>query len=169
MKFNREQYRTSSSAAPIYKSISRDCKLSPVKLINRPVIVKKVDRNHPAFGPQGYGLFAATKIYPKEFIIDYIGYIHTESESDHTSDYDIHFIDNLSIDAKTIGNQGRFINDYRGISVRPNCIFKEYFDGKHLRLGVFAANVTISKGQELMVTYGKGFWQHRNAVISDTI
>lgn len=80
-------------------------------------IQKLLNPNHPACGQ--FGLFTTRSIPPYTHILNYVGYVHTESESDITSDYDIKFIslahDSLSIDALKMGNEARFINDYRGI------------------------------------------------------
>ncbi|KAG1667235.1 hypothetical protein FOA52_009800 [Chlamydomonas sp. UWO 241] len=50
---------------------------------------------HPAFGQ--YGLFAAAKITGGELILNYCGRVHTEAESDPTSDYDIRFLEVVTI------------------------------------------------------------------------
>lgn len=140
----------------------------------QPVVVKQIiDNAHPAFGQRG--LFAAKTISPEEFIINYTGLVHVEDESDPNSDYDIRFItlgknhEHLSIDASKQGSKARFINDFRGVGERPNVEFREYFDGYNFHLGVFAmkGKKPVVKGAELLVTYGKGFWDARRRTNSD--
>ena len=128
---------------------------------NKMVRIKKItDKSHPAFGQ--HGLFANKKIAPNTHIIDYIGYVEIDKFESKTSDYIIHFFDNLSCDAENIGNEARFINDYRNINDGPNVKFLNYQNKQNcLRLGVFSANKSIKKGQELLVSYGKGFWKAR--------
>ena len=63
-----------------------------------------------------------------------------------------------------MGNEARFINDYRGIRIRPNAIFKERrtIHGE-LRIGIWSADgETINKGDEILVSYGKSWWNARN-------
>ncbi|CAG8778257.1 16739_t:CDS:2, partial [Acaulospora colombiana] len=85
---------------------------------------------HPANG-QG-GLFASRKIPPNTFMLFYIGEVHAETRE--TSDYDLSLLKtttddgsivHVGIDAQSMGNEARFINDYRGIKERPNAVFKE--------------------------------------------
>ena len=57
-----------------------------------------------------------------------------------------------------MGNEGRFLNDFRGIRNRPNVEFRERWQ---YHMGVFTLSESVDKGDELVVTYGKGFWDHR--------
>lgn len=73
---------------------------------------------------------------------------------------------NVGIDAQFAGNEARFINDYRGTGVsRPNAVFKDSRgdpDGKgELTIGVWTAKDGIDKGDEILVSYGRGWWQAR--------
>ncbi|KAJ3090933.1 hypothetical protein HK102_002184 [Quaeritorhiza haematococci] len=129
------------------------------------------DPSHPAFGQSG--LFAAKRLPPRTHVIDYIGYVHTQAESDPTSDYDISLdaADGIAVDAARCGNEARFINDYRGVKVpggsalvtRPNVEFGNRMDEKtgETRIAVYVGKWEIPKGQELLVSYGKGFWKAR--------
>ena len=126
-------------------------KLIRIKIIN--------DIKHPAYKQRG--LFALKKIKNKTYICDYIGYIETTEYESLTSDYIMFFYKNLSCDACKMGNESRFMNDYRNISDKPNCEWKNYRDiHGRLRIGVFASK-DIKKGDELLVTYGKAFWKSR--------
>ena len=133
---------------------------------NKMVSIRKIiDSSHPACGQ--HGLFANRKIAANTHIIDYVGFVEIEANESKTSDYIIHFVDALSCDAEHIGNEARFINDYRNINDQgPNVKFLNYKSdkGRHatLRLGVFSCSKPIKKGQELLVSYGKGFWKARS-------
>jgi SET domain-containing protein len=106
-------------------------------------------------------------------VLDYLGFYHTAEESDPKSDYDISLDreSGVSIDAQSMGNEGRFVNDYRGVpgKERPNVEFetrrvggKGDADGQ-LRMGIWVLSKEIKKGEELLVSYGKGFWEGRKA------
>lgn len=137
---------------------------------------------HPANGQ--YGLFAVRDIAPSTFVILYNGKIHSNDKEDTNPDssYDLS-IDRelgLSIDANEMGNEARFINDYRGIGDAPNVEFADCwvqmpeddrrgFAWEH-RMGVFVLNAgkakKRSKGirarEEIVVNYGRAFWKARN-------
>jgi SET domain-containing protein len=126
--------------------------------------VKRImDPSHPAF--KQYGLFAKKKIPKSAWIIDYFGYVTLEYSK--TSDYVLKYIDDLSIDAEKMGNEARMVNDFRGIRERPNCQFLLYKDlqTNSFKMGVFALNNEIKKGEELCVTYGKSFWKARSGIV----
>lgn len=100
------------------------------------------------------------------------------------SDYDLSLDRDLglAIDADKMGNEARFINDYRGVKDRPNAEFRDVFvkrNGvKERGVGVFVKLVKegkgkkgkgggkakhgevggIGKGEEVLVSYGRGFW-----------
>eukprot|EP00466_Bigelowiella_natans_P019624 jgi/Bigna1/144574/aug1.89_g19282 len=117
------------------------------------------DENHPAYRQRG--LFAAGTIKPRTHIIDYVGKILPESKESQTSDYIIAFTENLSIDAEKHGNESRFINDFRGTGGKQNVKFDTYESQEGTRLGVFSMKEPVRKGEELLVTYGRGFWKAR--------
>lgn len=92
------------------------------------------------------------------------------------SDYDL-WIDkeaDVAVDAAGEGNEGRFVNDYRGVRERSNAVFGM---GWCERWGEVCVGVWVSgkegrmkngkkdgirKGEEILVSYGKGFWEERN-------
>ncbi|CAK7211199.1 hypothetical protein SCUCBS95973_001052 [Sporothrix curviconia] len=109
--------------------------------------------------------------------------LHNKKESD----YDL-WLDrdaDVAVDADRCGNEARFINDYRGTGKpRANAEFREVWDprrgergmavyvlpvGKRLLQRAAAgapsssgSNVGgIAKGEEILVSYGKGFWEMR--------
>ena len=129
------------------------------------VIRPITDRSHPAYGQ--HGLFAARKIYPRTLIVDYIGEVHSDERP--TSDYDVslyRFAGNgvsIGVDASSMGNEARFVNDYRGIRSKPNAEFAEQrTTGGDLRIGIWSLTEGIRKGDEIVVSYGKGWWTARS-------
>lgn len=119
--------------------------------------------SHPACGQ--YGLFASKKIPPRTLILDYIGEVHCDERP--ASDYDLSLYrtpDHVSvgIDAHYVGNEARFINDYRGVKGKPNAVFHERrADNGELRMSVWSGPEAIKKGDELLVSYGKSWWRER--------
>lgn len=112
-------------------------------------------------------------------MLPYYGVVHSSvpphSAAHEKSDYDL-WLDRdgaLAVDAERAGNEARFVNDFRGVAARPNCEFRECWD---LRRGekcmaVFVlpagknagkkAAAGVAKGEEILVSYGKGFWSKR--------
>ncbi|THW82734.1 hypothetical protein D6D17_09393 [Aureobasidium pullulans] len=139
-------------------------------------IVPLNDPEHPANGQ--YGLAANKHFFPGNFILPYIGCLHTNDpkDTDPESTYDIS-VDRelgLSQDAAKSGNEARFINDYRGIDERPNAEFRDIWvqtaEKKWERwIGIFVKTPGknamrksgIRPGEEILVSYGKGFWKDR--------
>lgn len=150
----------------------------------RSVKIKKITApDHPAFGQ--CGLFANQTLQSGQWVLDYLGYVHPASEADQDSDYDLSFDRELQggvgIDARRMGNEARFVNDYRGVPERvkcapsvksgkqktanagPNVVFSERTvqgTGER-RLCIVVGKEKIKKGEELCVSYGKGFWRER--------
>jgi hypothetical protein len=111
-------------------------------------------------------------------ILDYLGEVHTDDRPE--SDYDLSLLRYtkeilvaegseiqqdtvcIGVDAQRVGNEGRFINDYRGTGVpKPNAEFRERtFEGE-LRMSVWSASRGINKGDEILVSYGKSWWNAR--------
>lgn len=133
------------------------------------------DRSHPAHGQ--YGLFASQRLPPDSFILPYLGHIHGQTNTDPNSDYDLSLDRDLGlgVDASKMGNEARFINDFRGIAASANAEFRDvwvdigkgYFE-KRVAVYVLSAGRSgkrakgIGKGEEILVSYGKGFWAERN-------
>lgn len=145
------------------------------------------DPAHPANGQ--HGLFAAKDLLPGSFIVLYEGTMHTAAESDPGSDYDL-LLDKetgVAVDARTCGSEARFVNDYRGVPGAPKGGNAEFVN-VWLRLprhGLLEKRVALCvrgegrnsattgrsrglrKGEEILVSYGKGFWQGRIAPSAD--
>lgn len=144
-----------------------------------PVLIRRITSpTHPAY-PQN-GLFASKKIPPNTLIIHYAGEIHIDERP--SSDYDLSLFKatllsdssdsptyvNVGIDAQAMGNEARFINDYRGTGVeRPNAMFKEIYrsDGQ-LSMSIWSGKLGINKGEEILVSYGKGWWSARMSKVT---
>ncbi|KAJ9095972.1 hypothetical protein QFC21_005334 [Naganishia friedmannii] len=72
----------------------------------------------------------------------------------------------IGIDAAKHGNAARMINDYRGIASKPNCEFRQVWDpvSGWARMEVWTLpGVGLKKGEEVLVSYGKGFWAARTS------
>lgn len=132
--------------------------------------------SHPANGQ--YGLCATQHLPPNSFILPYLGYVHDQSDLDEASDYDLSLDRELGVgvDASKMGNEARFINDYRGISPGPNAEFRDVlvdvgFGIVEKRMGIFVLSAGksgkrvkgIGRGEEILLSYGKGFWAERHS------
>ncbi|KAI9444765.1 hypothetical protein H4582DRAFT_845407 [Lactarius indigo] len=129
------------------------------------VIRPITDRSHPAHGQ--HGLFAARKIPPRTLIVEYIGEVHSDERP--TSDYDVSLYrfsgngESIGVDASSMGNEARFVNDYRGIRPKPNAGFADRRStGGDFRMGILSLADGIRKGDEIVVSYGKGWWTARS-------
>ena len=168
---------TSESAS--YAKISPDALKAPCPWVEIKTIT---DDKHPASGQRG--LFATQHLEPDSLVCLYLGHVHTNalSDTDPHSDYDLALDrDNgLSVDAAWSGNEARFANDYRSIAERANAEFRDCLiqvksekraDGVkwERRVGIFVISAGkagkrkagIKAGEEILVSYGKGFWEGR--------
>lgn len=127
------------------------------------------DAAHPADGQ--HGLFAARHLKPGTFILPYLGRVHggAPSLSATESDYDL-WLDkeaDVAVDAALAGNEARFVNDYRGVAERANAEFATVWCEAwgQVCVGVWVMSGKdskgIRKGEEILVSYGKGFWDER--------
>lgn len=112
------------------------------------------------------------------------GTLISSTEGHDKSDYDLSLDRDLglAIDAAKMGNESRFINDYRGIADRPNAEFRDVIvkrtgGAKERGVGVIVKaakkdkkgkvgkgkgdGAGIGKGEEVLVSYGRGFWSVR--------
>lgn len=61
-----------------------------------------------------------------------------------------------------MGNQARFVNDYRGITRQPNAVFLDgLMSSGELCMSIWSSNEEIKKGEEILVSYGKSWWRNR--------
>ena len=150
-----EYYQNGNSSASkipiVAQSLPSICPLVCIRPIKDPA--------HPANGE--FGLFALKNISEKQLLLEYRGFVTADKNTSQTSDYTLHFDGDYSIDAEFMGNEARFLNDYRGIGEHPSVKFDLFRDGKGaLRMGVFSIR-PIKKGSEILINYGKGFWKER--------
>jgi hypothetical protein len=104
-----------------------------------------------------FGLFAAKRIPPQTCLLDYLGEVHCDDRS--SSDYDLSLYRtpdgsvSVGVDASAMGNEGRFVNDYRGIRIKPNAQFGERrCDNGELRMSIWTGSEVIKKGEEIVVS-----------------
>lgn len=123
-----------------------------------PVVIRPIlDASHPAYGQ--CGLFATKKIPPGTHILDYLGEAHCDDRPD--SDYDLSLYrtqdgTSVGVDASRMGNEARFINDFRGVKSRPNAVFEDRrTEAGNLCMSVRSGCEVIKKGEELLVSYGE--------------
>lgn len=178
----KEQLQSCRTKPPatgeVLREIPRDLKLGPCPLVK---ITPINDPGHPACGQSG--LFAARPLPPGSLILPYLGEYHPADSAAHaTSDYDL-WLDRdaeVAVDAARMGNEARFVNDYRGVpgAVKPNAEFCEVWDLRRGEKGmaVFVLPVGkkakgkgggIAKGEEILISYGKGFWGERKGEVHE--
>lgn len=69
----------------------------------------------------------------------------------------------IGVDAARCGNAGRFVNDYRGIGTAANAEFRlGHAETGELRMEIWSLKSGVGKGDEILVSYGKGWWGARN-------
>lgn len=148
------------------------------KRLQQLVRIAALPSTHPCYrsSGEGMGLFALKTLKPKAYLFDYLGcYVQDDLLDGHAteevkdveavrmeeSDYVLHLYSDLNIDAGKMGNEARFINDFRGVAPRPNVYFETYYDPTtdQLRAGVFSMQHPIAPGEELVTTYGvENYW-----------
>ena len=65
----------------------------------------------------------------------------------------------VTVDGQFIGNETRFINDYRGIGTQPNVAFCPYEGSTPFpQIGIFLIR-PVAKGEEILIYYGKDFFE----------
>ncbi|KAF5018281.1 hypothetical protein F66182_9746 [Fusarium sp. NRRL 66182] len=163
---------SASSGVPIIPASSTTTPCSLVRI--QPIS----DPSHPANGQSG--LFATQNLPAGRFILAYLGRVHSGAASSTESDYDL-WLDreiDAAVDAASEGNEGRYVNDFRGVGDRANAEFRTVWCERwaELCVGVWVIGGGgggknkhskkgggIKKGEEILVSYGKGFWGERQA------
>ncbi|KAF4978594.1 hypothetical protein FZEAL_5043, partial [Fusarium zealandicum] len=109
-------------------SPSSDITIVPCSSTATPCPLVKIqhitDPSHPANGQNG--LFAAQNLPAGSFILAYLGCVHSGGASSTESDYDL-WLDrgaDAAVDAAREGNEGRYVNDFRGVAERANAEFR---------------------------------------------
>jgi SET domain-containing protein len=135
-------------------------------------------------------LFSRKKIQAGELVIPYLGLLHhtlipvdgsaegrDAGNEEDESDYDLSLLRlshadprnpfpgyhiSIGVDAASQGNAARFVNDYRGVGTAPNAEFRlDKGEGGELRMEIWSLKQGISKGEEILVSYGKSWWGAR--------
>lgn len=108
----------------------------------------------------GFGLFANRNLKEGELVGEYAGLVaRSDSVAERTYCYEYPPLKRggevitLTIDARAMGNQTRFIN--HAIQEVITHAF-EFFNG-HWRV-VFSLNCDVFEGQQLLMNYGTGYW-----------
>jgi hypothetical protein len=123
-------HKAPASSSPDASSVIPATKL-PAMPNSAVEIIAVTKSTHPAYGQ--HGLFAAQDLSPGEMICLYTGLVYTSPPADISgagnkseqtnphadSDYDLSLCRELgiSIDAEQMGNEARFVNDFRGVPV----------------------------------------------------
>lgn len=125
--------------------------------------VRIADADHPACGQ--HGLCAAVDLVCGAWVLDYGGTVSLKSDQDASSEYACEFGEKgeLTLDATHWGTEARFINDYRNTGCAQNVEFHMRRDRRgELRQGVYvSARQGVKAGEELLISYGQGFWRTR--------
>eukprot|EP00035_Acanthoeca_spectabilis_P021360 m.437803 g.437803 ORF g.437803 m.437803 type:complete len:259 (-) comp18158_c0_seq1:107-883(-) len=144
----------------VARGLPKDLKqmVAPYAAIEAVAVRRVTSKEHPACGQ--HGLFAARYIPPRTHVLDYVGFITDETRCSTTSDFIMRLDGPLSVDAERCGNQARFINDFRGVAAKPNV---ELVLGSERppTMQVWTAAEGVAAGTELLLSYGKGFWEAR--------
>ena len=101
-------------------------------------------------------MFAAVDLPAGSRIIDYVGAVCLGANEDRESDYVCDFGENseFALDSRHVGNEARFINDYRNTGRHANVEFRLRRDSRgEMRQGVFVnSKHGIHKGSELLIS-----------------
>ncbi|CAM1502038.1 Fc.00g040220.m01.CDS01 [Cosmosporella sp. VM-42] len=162
---------TSSQLQTLRTNPSTSIPIIPTALTLTPSPIVKIHAitmpSHPANGQ--HGLFATQNLKPGTFILPYLGRVHPGTSSASDSDYDL-WLDreaDVAVDAAREGNEARFVNDYRGVKERANAEFSvgwcERWGELVVGFWVLKGGKGVRKGEEILVSYGKGFWGERRA------
>ena len=103
----------------------------------------------------GFGIFA-TRSLPKGTRILYTGDLVPLNSNDDGGPYYLELSQRTAVDAaRTNAGDGRWINDPKGSGKRPNCAF-----AVHGQRAVVKTSRVIESGEELLVSYGGGYWRY---------
>jgi len=116
------------------------------------------------------GLFARRAFEPDQVLGHYAGKVLLEqdfpsqSSDDELTKYVFDFVEEEGcfIDAKTVGNEARFVNDYRGIASTPNAEFVESsLPSTGQKVIYLVVTQHMQAGVEILVDYGEKYWKGR--------
>ncbi len=137
--------------------------------VSKKVVVADITiRNHPAYNRgRSKQLNARAPIKKGEFIGYYAGEIHYHPEDeDEISYWGAYQLDPSPdcvyyVDAETIGNELRYMNDPRGLgNIQPNVkFFTAWRKFKGFDIVEVQAIRDIKAGEEILISYGPGYWK----------
>ena len=134
-----------------------------VKISKKPFIegveIRRINNiSHPV--NNHFGLYATKEWEPIEIVGQYTGELKTGDVGGRyvasITPYTTHSL--YHIDAENIGNEMRFINDYRGISSEPNVKLTSTFIDRLPRVIVITIK-PIHIDEELLLDYGEDYWK----------
>ena len=110
----------------------------------------------------GYGVFASEDILADGFIGIYTGEVVARQDYmsvDYAWAYPLKTLEGgkIILDAKFKGNEMRFVNDSR----TPNCVVKYVLGFDGIWHVCYVASKLIKKGEQILVSYGEGYWKTR--------
>jgi hypothetical protein len=127
-----------------------------------PVEIRKIDDSI------GYGVFAVRDIKTRQFIGEYAGVVQPENDATggelyaggYESDYSWYYLDEvdgaptLEINGRREGNEMRFVNHGPDPNVE---VEHTLYEGQWLIF--FLAKRRIKSGEQLIIDYGKAYWE----------
>ena len=129
-----------------FKDIKKDC-ITSVK-------IKKIDDPESVIDGQ-YGLFANQDFSKYDVIGQYTGKMVSLSSGGKY----VAGCDKCCIDADFIGNELRFINDYKNIADEPNTTIRISYIDKKPRV-LFVVTKDIKEGEQILTKYGDSYWKY---------
>ncbi len=111
----------------------------------------------------GFGVFATNFIRPGQFIQEYTGILRMPNalQDDTSYAWDYPVLKNhsklLFLDSKFQGNEMRFVNH----SDNPNAVRSIFIGPDNFFHVCYVAKNEIQPGQQILVSYGKAYWQDR--------
>ena len=125
------------------------------------VELRKIDdKNHILDGE--YGVFSTKNWKTFDIIGCYTGELVKNIPGKYIARLYCSKNDNYwGLDAEKVGNETRFINDYRNIAKEPNVVYsKTIVNGK--RCIIVITKNDIGVGEEILSDYGKDYWNYWN-------
>jgi len=126
-------------------------------------VQKVTDPNHPEHGK--FGVFAKVALDKNKVLGEYTGAIQltdTKKTSGFASILFDNYVHSVDVDAEKIGNEFRFLNDYRGTSIsRPNVTLSATVFNGEWHIAVLTTRI-IPRGTELVVDYGPTYWDNQS-------
>lgn len=116
------------------------------------------ETNHPAYGQMG--LYATTQWQQFQVIGQYTGKIVSQDiGGKYCAAITPYSKISHNIDAEYVGNELRFINDFRNVSLEPNVQLTTTFIDKMPRVLIVVIK-DINEGEEILLDYGEYYWNN---------